>query len=428
MNKFIPLSDVYSGLNRYSAKPATPKPFISLQETYAPSAPVLNKRLHVYNEDVDITARDTASSEYGEYTVEKEWWDNVITHYLAMQKKNPTIGSDIKKLFDLCVDKKVIKTSQTDKYISQLDYLTNIMDYIYDIADDAGEMLMKMKSDAVANAFISFLNSNINKKVYIFDWLKNVYGDDFTKTKESVMVNIWQMMRPVVPGQTRGQAGPAEVPIMLFCGGKKAAVGDIDIKDKNLELKANGGRIGSFTPWIQNKKVVDAFINGFQGEPPKQQKKAASIEQQVRNQMNEIEDTVVDSPDTAALRAVGAQGSFATVPDDVIASAKLCIEQGIVTNKQQAIAFIGICQLIDYAVDQNFNWIGIIKHNSAYPKIPKMGAMFIMSRSELISTATGLYAPDKIYKIMQTMVSNNMSFERHNDEHGYSITFKAERN
>lgn len=426
MKKFVPLSQVYSSLNK-PAKTETPKPFKSLQETYSPTAPVVNRRLFVYNEDVDIVAHDTASNEYGEYTVEKEWWDNVITHYLAMQKRNPNIGSDIKKLFDICLDKKIIKTAETDKYVSQLDYLTNIMDYIYEISDDAGEMLVKMKSDAVANAFISFLNSNINKKSNLFDWLKSVYGNNFEKVRESVLVNIWQQLRPIIPGQTRGYAGPAEVPIMLFCGGEKAAVGDIDIKGKNLELKANGGRIGGYSAWIQNQKVVDAFINNFQGAQPKQQQKSGSIEQQVRNQMNEIEDTVVDSPDTAALRAVGAQGTFAAVPDDIIASAKLCIQQGIITNKQQAIAFIGICQLIDYATNQNFDWIGVFKHSSASPKIPKMGTIFLMSRAELASTATGLYAPDKIYKIMQTLASNNMSFDRKNDKDGYGISFKAEK-
>lgn len=426
MKKFVPLSQVYSNLNQ-PAKPEAPKPFKSLQETYSPAAPVVNRRLFVYNEDVDIVAHDTASNEYGEYTVEKEWWDNVITHYLAMQKRNPNIGSDIKKLFDICLDKKIIKTAETDKYVSQLDYLTNIMDYIYEISDDAGEMLMKMKSDAVANAFISFLNSNVNKKANLFDWLKSVYGNNFEKVKESVMTNIWQQLRPITPGQTRGYAGPAEVPIMLFCGGEKAAVGDIDIKGKNLELKANKGRIGGYSPWVQNYKVLDAFINRFKDTETKQPKPVGSIEQQVRNKMNEIEDTVVDSPDTAALRAVGAQTTFAAVPDDIIASAKLCIEQGIVTNRQQAVAFLGICQLIDYAANQKFDWIAVLKHNSATPKVPKIGTMFIMSRPELVSTTTGLYAPDKIYKIMQILAANNMSFGRQTDAEGYGISFKAEK-
>lgn len=428
MNKFIPLSDIYSGLNRYSAKPATPKPFRSLQETYAPSAPVLNKRLHVYNEDVDITARDTASSEYREYTVEKEWWDNVITHYLAMQKNNPTIGSDIKKLFDLCVDKKIIKTSSTDKYVTQLEYLTSIMDYIYDIADDAGEMLQQMKSANVANAFTSFLNANVNKKANVFNWLDNVYDVTFTKTKDSVMTNIWQLLRPIIPGLTRGSAGPAEVPVILFCGGKKAEVGDVDINGKQLELKANRGRIGNYSTWIQDKKTIDAFINGFRDKQSTQPKKKSSIEQQMRSQMNEIEDTVVDSPDTAALRAVGVQDSFASVPRDIVASAKLCIEQGIITNKQQANAFIGICQLIEYAANQNFDWLGMISAPSANAKTGvKIGTMFIMSGAELVNTSAGLYAPDKIYKIMQIMASNNIGFDKLHDNHGYAISFKTQQ-
>ena len=427
MNKFVPLSEIYSGLSRWSAKPAASKPFKSLQETYSPSAPVLNKRLFVYNEDVDITARDTASNEYGEYTVEKEWWDNVITHYLAMQKKNPNIGSDIKKLFDLCINKKIIKTSNTDKYINQLDYLTAIMDYIYDVADDAGEMLQQMKSVNVANAFISFLNANVNKKANLFNWLDSVYNADFAKAKAPVMTNIWQLLRPVIPGQTRGYAGPAEVPIILFCGGEKAAIGDIDINGKQLELKANRGRIGSYSTWIQDKKTIEAFINGFQGDQPKQPKKKGSIEQQVRSQMNEIEDTVVDSPDTAALRAVGAQGSFASVPGDIVASAKLCIEQGIITNKQQASAFIGICQLIEYAANQNFDWLGIMKTSADGTNNPKMGSMFIMSSAELVNTSTGLYAPDKIYKIMQTMSSNNMGFDKNYDVNGFGIAFRTQK-
>jgi len=429
MNKFIPLSDVYSNLNsRYHAKPAAPTPFKSLHETYKPSTPVLNKRLYVFNEDVDIVARDTASNEYGEYTVEKEWWDNVITHYLALQKKNPNIGSDIKKLFDLCVDKTIIKTADTDKYVSQLDYLSSIMDYIYDITDDAGEMLQKMKSDNVGNAFISFLNSNINKRANIFEWLNSAYNANFTKAKNSVVTNIWQLLRPVNPGQTRGYAGPAEVPVALFCGGKKAVVGDIDINGRLLELKANRGRIGTYSPWVQNKKTIDAFVNSFEGKQPSQPKKKGSIEQQVRNQMNEIEDTVVDSTDTAALRAVGAQSSFTDVPVDIVASAKLCVEQGIVTNKQQASAFIGICQLIEYAANQKFDWLGVMKTNADDSSNLKIGTMFILSSAELVNTSAGLYAPDKIYKIMQIMASNTMGFDKQYDAAGYGISFRSQKN
>jgi len=428
MNKFIPLSDVYSNLNGiYHAKPVLPKPFKSLQETYKPSVPVVNKRLFVIYEDVDIAAHDTANNDYGEYTVEKEWWDNVITHYLAMQKKNPNIGSDIKKLFDLCVNKKVIKTAETDKYVSQLDYLTSIMNYIYDVSDNAGEILQKMKSESISSAFISFLNSNVNKKANLFEWLDNVYNADFAKAKAQVMTNIWQLLRPVIPGQTRGYAGPAEVPIILFCGGKKAAVGDIDINGKQLELKTNRGRIGTYSPWIQNRKVVETFINGFQGEQPSQPMKKTSNEQQVRNQMNEIEDTVVDLIDNEALRAVSVQSSFADVPSDIVASAKLCKEQNIITNKQQAGAFIGICQLIEYAANQKFDWLGIIKSNADGLTKPKMGTMFIVSSAELVSATDGLYAPDKIYKIMQILASSNMGFEKNYDNAGYGISFRSQK-
>lgn len=429
MNKFIPLSDVYANLGSKPAQAAAAPPakFKTLTETYVPTTPIPHARLAVYLEDVDLLAHDTQSNHTHEYTVEKEWWDNVISHYLSIQKNNPNIGSDTKTLFDICIDKKVIKTSNTNKYVGQLDYLTSIMDYIYDIADDAGEILHIMQQKETGDRFISFLNSNVNKKANIFDWLKSIYGVSFTQAKESVVDNIWQNLRPVNPGQTRGYAGPAEVPVILFCGGSKASVGDIEINSRNLELKANKGRIGSYSKWIQDKKTIEGFLNSFGGEEKAPKTKRGTIEQQVRDQMNELEDTVVDSPDTAALKVVGAQGGFAAVPTDIIASAKLCIQQGIITNKQQAIMFIGICQLIDYATNQNYDWVAVIKHSAKKLISPKMGTIFTMSRSELADTSAGLYAPEKIYKFMQILATNKMNFDKMYDKDGYGIIFASDR-
>lgn len=425
MSKFVSLSDVYSNLN----KPVEAKPvakFKTLAETYTPAAPIVHARLAVHFEDVDLLAQDNDTNDMHEYTVEKEWWDNVISHYLSIQKNNPNIGSDMKTLFDICLDKKIIKTSNTDKYVGQLDYLTTIMDYIYDVTNDTGKFLQIMKQKETGDKFISFLNANINKKVNIFDWLKATYGESFTNAKESVVANIWQNLRPVTPRQTRGYAGPGEVPVILFCGGDKATIGDIEINGRNLELKANGGRIGGYSKWIQDRKTIEGFINSFGGEEKATKRKTGSIEQQVRDQMNELEDTVVDSPDTAALKVVGAQGGYATVPTDIIASAKLCIEQGIITNKQQAAMFIGICQLIDYATNQNYDWIAVLKHLNKKPINPKMGTIFTMSRNELVNTTAGLYAPEKIYKLIQTLTMNKMSFDKVYDKDGYGITFASD--
>lgn len=328
-------------------------------------------------------------------TVSKSLWDGIISHYYKLYESNNTIG----ECFSIINDIIHRKCNTTDKHISNhLTSINKIYDYMYDVCGDSIlDTLDKLSRDVISADFLEFLKTSTLNKVNMIDFISKFYGIDMCASDRTT--EMWVKMRPLCDhGKTRGYSGPAELPLILFCGGSKAKSGDINVLNSNLEIKGDGGRIGSSSAWSGCRKGIESILRF----------NSPCVSPIVECQLELDIDTSTNTPETKLI----IDGSL---PDIIVDIIKVARANNIIRNKNDLIDAVGTIQLIEYMSTQKHDWFVLFKHPGK-PTVP-FGTSFIIDASH------ACLSYEYFVKLYSSLRANGIAFSPNYDSGGFKIKF-----
>lgn len=279
------------------------------------------------------------------------------------------------------------------------DYLTEIVKltaYLTDISNDHSNLLDSIKSTTTGKSFIDFMHDNHLQRNSIFDFINRIHNIDVMCSKHTS--DVWTKMRPVSDiGKTRGYSGPAELPLILLCGGEKAERGDIKIDESIIEVKGEGGRIGTSSSWTTCKREINNFTNP---------KNTCLPHSDVQLELD------LGCDETSVANTLQ---SCDQIPLPVRSILNSALSAEIIKTRTDRINALGVIQLMEYVVERQDDWFMLIKHPGK-PTAP-IGTVFILKCEEV-----------KIdYKsfidIFNAVKANHIKFAKCFDTGGFKIKF-----
>ena len=345
---------------------------------------------------VNLSLTSEAHDQPQLYQIDECLWDEIIIHYVNLQKNHSQIGKCFKIINDN-LHKRSNKLIAANRVIDRLTELNKLFGYLNDVASECVlQMLETISQDAIAEHFLQFLNQNNLKRSNIVDFLGEFYKADFKASE--LTAEVWTKMRPISDeGKTRGYSGPAELPLLLLAGGYKAPKGDIIVNNNLLEIKGDGGRIGEFSKWICDRACIDKFINQFIKDRPVIQ------EQQIEFSFSTNKELVSYHYD------------FSMLPFRVSHMARDAVDKNLLKCKEDAVNFLGAVQLLEYICEKNDDWFILFKHPGK--KTAPFGTSFIISKASLDNDA------QSCIKLLQHLQECNITFSPCYDSSGYKIKF-----
>lgn len=345
---------------------------------------------------INVVATNDATGNANEYAIDECLWDEIIVHYIDLQKNHAQIGKCFKIINDNLI-KRSSKLIACNRVIDRLTELNKLFGYLYDVASECVlQMLETISTDAIAPLFLQHLQHNAFKRSNIVDFLGEFYKADFKAS--DLTAEVWTKMRPISDeGKTRGYSGPAELPLLLLAGGYKADKGDIIVDHNRIELKGDGGRIGESSKWIINRANVERFINQFARE--RCNANALQTEFQFDEPCNVHEHSY----------------DFSMLPFGISCLARAAYDENLIKCKEDAVHFLGTAQLLEYIHCKKDDWFVLFKHPGK--KTAPFGTTFI------INNACIAYDALSCIKLFKCMRKCDVTFSACYDSGGYKIKF-----
>lgn len=339
--------------------------------------------------------------EFGQIVERKEidayLWEQILQPYVSIQNNDQSFGECIELIHQNLHNRCNLDHSNT-KIIDTITESNKIYAYLLDVC--GGNVLQCLKSitsNSISTSFLSFLDQNHCNRCNLIDFLDNHYTIQLTKS--DLAVDIWTKMRPLSDiGKTRGYSGPAELPLLMFAGGSKAKTGDIVVNGQQIEVKGEGGRIGSASSWCSSKQQFDRFFDQFGKNAQK-----TSMLQTEFDFSNELASQFADHID------------YSVLPHSISVIYRRLVAKQLIKTREDAIILVGVLQLIEYIRSKHDDWFLLFKHpgkNSA-----PFGTSFIINCKTIKLTA-------RCVKNMFNSIKNaQVSFSPCYDSDGFKIKF-----
>lgn len=345
---------------------------------------------------INVVATNDATDDAKEYVIDGCLWDEIIVHYIDLQKQHAQIGKCFKVINDNLI-KRSNKLIAANRVIDRLTELNKLFGYLCDVSNECVlQMLETISTDAIAPLFLKHLQENAFKRTNIVDFLGEYYKADFKAS--ALTAEVWTKMRPISDeGKTRGYSGPAELPLLLLAGGYKADKGDIMINNNLIELKGDGGRIGESSKWIGNRANIEKFINQFAKDRP------VVSAMQFEFQFAEIS-KIYEVP-----------YDFSMLPYSIGCMARAACCENLIKCKEDAMHFLGAAQLLEYICSKKDDWFVLFKHPGK--KTAPFGTAFI------INNACMEYDAWSCIRLFKELRACDVTFSACYDSSGYKIKF-----
>lgn len=325
------LTDIYNTVLRMQKpeKPQTPqKTFKTLQQ--------------VYSEQVEIVV--SKGDKLHDYTVSTDFYNNEIEPVLHASKEEGSITT----IFNRGIESGLFneKTRITNPVT------TSLVNYISkSVTDDKKIIEIFKDKDQLIKTGDLFINYLSNEDTFSFyELLNKTYTGNFTYDENAdYLINI---VRPQhQEGKTRGASGPGEAFFAYFFNGvKPKKAGDLQINEKLIELKKQGGRIG------YNVDYKNAGVNYYKFEnilnQPNIQEQIKNISEQ--NNLSTIKDLIYGKSNWAGLAGVQYPGDTSSILDATIDEFV-----SIIPTAEDLQQIVGASQLINYAKQITFDLLFI---------------------------------------------------------------------
>ena len=177
-------------------------------------------RLKVLGEDVALYKKDGE-----EFTlvgnIDNDYYNNTLSKYIKL-------GSLDSMQLRTDIDKRLTQSNSVEK--KNVDYFQG---YIQE-----GEFTLSEDMIAKSEQFLlQCINSDAG--IFLHDFLAHSYGNSIN-TYNSYFKETWE----AIPREAKmGRAGEGELFLAFFCNGRKPTTGDLEVGNRNIEVKGFGGRL-----------------------------------------------------------------------------------------------------------------------------------------------------------------------------------------